>query len=95
MAARGSIAKTEVMDKIKTLFPDAFMNGKEFRIPWTENGERVELKLALTCAKENVGGDAGPAMDFSGPIEEAPPVIAEPTEEEKQNVRTMMAALGF
>ena len=39
MAARGSIAKEEVMNKNLATFPGAFMYEKELRIPMVENGE--------------------------------------------------------
>ena len=59
MAARGSIAKEEVMNKILATFPGAFKYEKELRIPMMENGEELQIKVTLTAAKNMVaaGGD--------------------------------------
>ena len=94
--AKGAIAKQEVLSKIKEIFPEAFEYGnKELRIPMEEDGQRVEIKIALTCAKTNVGGDA--ASEVSGLQFEdtlnAP--SAAPTEEEKQNIANLMDRLGL
>ena len=53
-------AKEEITKKILEVFPSAFQYDKEIRIPWTENGEQVQIKLTLTAAKVmvNTGGDA-------------------------------------
>ena len=92
--ARGAEAKQNVMDKIMEVFPDAFIYGKELRIPLQENGERVEIKVALTCAKTNVGG--GDTLDASGVEFNAPVnVVAAPTEEEKANIADLMNRLGL
>lgn len=92
--ARGAEAKQNVMDKIMEIFPDAFIYGKELRIPMQENGERVEIKIALTCAKTNVGGEDAP--DASGVESNVPVnVVAAPTEEEKANIADLMNRLGL
>ena len=99
--AKGSLSKEKVTKKILEVFDGSFMYGtKEIRIPMTENGERVEIKVALTCAKTNVGGDAEPSA-FASP--EAPatktiPVfttLTAPTDEEKQNIQDLMNKLGI
>ena len=51
MAAKGSQLKIEVGNKIIELFGDsAFWNGegKELRINGKENGEELQIKVALT-----------------------------------------------
>lgn len=92
--ARGAEAKQNVMDKIMEIFPDAFIYGKELRIPMQENGERVEIKVALTCAKTNVGGNDG-SVESETQTEAASNVIAAPTEEEKANIADLMNRLGL
>lgn len=92
--AKGAIAKQEVLTKLKEVFPDAFEYGKEFRIPMMEDGQRVEIKVALTCAKTNVGGD-GDSVESVGEIPASTPTSIEPTEEEKQNIADLMSKLGF
>lgn len=93
--ARGAEAKQNVMNKIMEVFPDAFLYGsKELRIPMQENGERVEIKVALTCAKTNVGGNDG-SVESETQTEVASNVIAAPTEEEKANITNLMNRLGL
>lgn len=95
--AKGAIAKKEVISKLKEVFPDMFEYGKEFRIPMTEDGARVEIKIALTCAKTNVGGDDASVesgvqtLDFSNET----PAKLEPSAEEKQNIAELMSRLGL
>lgn len=54
--ARGQIAKTEIIDILLKTFDGAFLynDGKEVRIPKTEDGEQIQIKITLTCAKDNV-----------------------------------------
>lgn len=57
MAAKGSIAKEEIGQKILNTFEGSFMcpDGKTIRIPTIENGETIEIKVALTAAKDILG----------------------------------------
>ena len=93
--AKGAESKQKVIDKIMEVYPDAFVYGKELRIPFEEDGMRVEIKIALTCAKTNVGGDG--ASEESGvqsnEVVNAP--SAAPTQEEKDNIATLMDRLGL
>lgn len=102
--AKGAIAKKEIFDKILETFDGSFMwnNGKELRIPFDEEGNLVQIKVALTCAKENVYPEGVPEKDAaaasqSDPIPAIPedPVLAEPTPEEKQNVEDLLKSLGL
>lgn len=105
MAARGSIAKEEVMNKILATFPGAFKYEKELRIPMMENGEELQIKVTLTAAKNMVaaGGDTAiPGMQVmkdvivatpQGPVIEKVP--AEPSEVEKKNVANLLDLLGL
>lgn len=93
--AKGAESKQKVIDKIKEIYPDAFIYGKELRIPMEEDGMRVEIKVALTCAKTNVGGD-GDSVESQGEV--SAPVnapAAAPTEQEKQNIADLMSRLGL
>ena len=96
--ARGTIAKKEVISKLKEVFPDMFEYGKELRIPMMEDGQRVEIKVALTCAKTNVGGD-GVSVTSDGQLSAFPDVpaanTAEPTADEKKNIADLMSRLGL
>ena len=103
--AKGAVAKQEIGAKILECFEGAFYynNGKELRIPWNENGVEVQIKIAMTCAKDNVSADgeevsrpaavaSETALSSSFP---APHKKAEVTEEEKENVESLLKALGL
>lgn len=95
--AKGAESKAKLIEKLKEIYPDAFEYGKEFRIPMMEDGQRVEIKVALTCAKTNVGGDDASVesgvqtLDFSNET----PANIEPSAEEKQNIAELMSRLGL
>lgn len=96
--ARGAEAKQIITDKILQTFEGAFIyGGKEIRIPLQENGERVEIKVTLTCAKENVGGNDN---NFTIKKEDAENMVAKavsaiPTADEKANIADLMNRLGL
>ena len=103
--AKGAVAKEQIFAKMLEMFDGSFMynGGKELRIPWDENGDEVQIKVALTCAKENVYPENTPresaAAPSQGPVvgsfAEAKPENVEPTEEEKKNLEDLMKALGL
>ena len=110
MAIKGSIAKSEISKEILTYFGDrAFLynDGKEIRIDCMENGVPVQIKIALTAAKEAVerGADvalpaAAPAqradrIDFESGVPTPTATITEPTADEKANVAALLAKLGL
>lgn len=92
--AKGTQAKTEITNKILEVFGGAFVNDKEIRIPWEENGEVVQIKVALTCAKvniENAGGAGTVQQTTSVPAPEDRKI----TETEKQEVNNLIEKLGL
>ena len=101
--ARGTEAKATVQREILNLFPNAFLynDGKEIRIPMADGAEIVQIKVALTCAKENVemGADSAMPGDFPAPKTTAPtpqldaPIA--PNAEEKANVAALLKKLGL
>ncbi len=99
MAAKGTESKNIIFNKLQEVYPDAFWEdqGKILRIPLTENGARIEIKVSLTAAKTNMGGDE-PVSAFeltpSGP-KQTSNVSLEPTEEEKQNIANLLNSLGL
>ena len=98
MAARGSIAKEEIKSKILTTFEGSFENGKELRIPMQENGETVEIKITMVCAKDIIGGGvpASTLTQSETDTKEAPPWASkEPTEEEKNKVEDLLNQLNL
>ena len=102
--AKGAIAKEKIREKILNTFEGSFIynSGKEIRIPIDEEGNEVQIKVALTCAKDNVSPEGEVIRAAAAPSEEglvnsfpAPHKIAEVTEEEKQNVEDLLKTLGL
>ena len=96
MAAKGAIAKQSITDEILNYFPGSFIHDKVIRIPIMENGAIVEIKVALTCAKDVVGNAAvalsGDSPASMGASEQGSPQM---TDAEKENVRILMKQLGM
>lgn len=101
MAAKGSISKEIIVQKILDTFEGAFKFDKEIRIPMIEDGAEVQIKVTLTCAKTNVESGMDTAIPGATAATTVTPKaidthgVAEVTEEEKQNVLKAMAALGL
>ena len=97
--AKGAESKAILTQKILSTFEGSFEYGKEIRVPFTENGERVEIKVTLTCAKTNVGDSEVSAFPSSegvaGATVQTPEATAAPTEEEKANIANLMSRLGL
>ena len=105
MAAKGSILKQEVSEKILKAFPGSFLynDGKEIRINGLENGEQLQIKVTLTCAKVAVEGGEDVALPGeekavtadvkpAGTNEQVP---QEPSAEEKERLATLLNRLGL
>lgn len=102
--ARGALAKQIVFDKILKTFEGSFMynGGKECRIPIDEEGNLVQIKVALTCAKDVVSAEGDIERVAAAPLEEdtfmnfpEPHKPVEPSEEEKKNVMDLLKSLGL
>ena len=100
--ARGQEEKLIVINKIKEVFPEAFEYDKVIRIPIGD----VQIKVALTAAKDNVepGGDAAvPGVkatkvtiaEGAEPVFEEASAIVKPSEEELNAVSNLMTSLGL
>lgn len=100
--ARGQEEKLIVINKIKEVFPEAFEYDKVIRIPIGD----VQIKVALTAAKDNVepGGDtAVPGVKATKvtiakgaePVFEDVSAAVEPSEEELNAVSNLMESLGL
>jgi len=105
MAAKGSILKQEVASKILAAFPGSFLynDGKEIRINGIEDGQKLQIKVTLTCAKVAVeGGDdivlpgekTAATADVK-PIGTNEKIPQEPTAEEKERLTTLLNKLGL
>lgn len=104
MAARGSIAKQEIANKILAIFENSFFynDEKEIRVPVMENGEQVQIKVVLTCAKVNVecGGDVvlpgdSVVVASTSVVSASGNLPTEPSAEEKKNVQDLLTKLGI
>lgn len=106
--AKGQKTKIEITNKLLEVFKDngAFLynDGKEIRVNFSEDGELVQIKIALTAAKTPVepGEDnAIPAAqneELSFPTitsKEVKDNIVEPTAEEKANLKQLLSSLGL
>ena len=101
--AKGAESKTKIQKQILEAFPGSFLynDGKEIRVPMVEGGEQVQIKIALTCAKENVeiGADNAIPGDFPAPKMTAPTPVntapVQPSTEEKQKVADLLKSLGL
>ena len=100
--ARGQEEKLIVINKIKEVFPEAFEYDKTIRIPIGD----VQIKVALTAAKDNVepGEDvAVPGVkatkvtiaEGAEPVFEDVSTAVEPSEEELNAVSNLMTQLGL
>lgn len=54
--AKGQESKQVIISQLLEQFEGSFLynDGKEVRIPMTEDGAEVQIKVTLTCAKTNV-----------------------------------------
>ena len=100
--ARGQEEKLIVINKIKEVFPEAFEYDKAIRIPIGD----VQIKVALTAAKDNVepGGDAAvPGVkatkvtiaEGAEPVFEDVSKTIEPSQSELDAVNNLMSQLGL
>ena len=63
-----------------------------------ENGENLEIKVTLTCAKEVIGGGSvasasAEATASAFPTPAAPATKTEVTDEEKQRLKNLLAQM--
>lgn len=96
MAAKGTESKGIIFGKLQEVYPNAFWEdeGKILRIPMTEGGNLVEIKVTLTAAKNLLGGTEMPsAFETASTPTESPKV--QMTEEEKDNVAKLLASLNI
>jgi len=95
--AKGQTAKTEIVKKLLETFEDSWVNEKEVRIPWIEDGAEVQIKVTLTCAKENIPhpGEGGSSMQNESGTVAPTDAVPELTNTEKKNVADMLSMLGL
>lgn len=96
MAAKGTESKGIIFGKLQEAYPNAFWEdeGKILRIPMTEGGNLVEIKVTLTAAKNLLGGTEMPSAFEVAPAPAQTPQV-QMTEEEKDNVAKLLASLNM
>jgi len=105
--AKGSIAKQNVLKKIQAAFGEDFIGEYDKKVyVWaSENGERIQIALSMTCPKVQIEVDNSlSAGDFNFEDQGgfAVPVMSQPetgpveiTDEERKNIEDIMARLGL
>ena len=94
--AKGATAKKDITDVILKTFLGSFIDGKDIRIPFVEDGEYVEIKVALTCAKTNLRDAAGAVNPAAvQTVDESAVEVTPPTQEELDNVANLIAELNL
>ena len=101
MAAKGTVAKEKFAKKLEEFFGADYIGciDKKYYIWSEENGEKVQLCLAITCPKTPVGEvpqNVSMALNFDD-FDAAPPVSkpVEITSSERENIENLMARLGL
>lgn len=100
--ARGQIAKDYVAKKLAETFGEHYLGevDKKYYVEAPENGEMIQVAIAMTCPKNPVAISNTPVVRSGGIDFEAEPVLtapktAEVSEEERQTVADMMRRLGL
>lgn len=103
MAAKGTQLKNDITQKILETFPGSFTynDGKEIRINGTEDGQELQIKVVLTCAKNAVGAENqileksenGETISVSSTP--TPQTITEPSDDEKEKLKILLEKLGL
>ena len=99
--ARGTESKNIITAKLLETFAGSFIYDKNIIIPMVENGESLQIKIALTCIKTNVSAEdstpaefkAAPASDNELNFEDTPapsPATINTTPEERANIARLV-----
>ena len=100
--AKGQIAKDYVAKKLAEAFGEHYLGevDKKYYVEAPENGEMVQIAIAMTCPKNPVAVSGASVVRGGGIDFEAEPVLTAPkttevSEEERQTVADMMRRLGL
>lgn len=108
MAAKGTLAKENVIKKIASAFGSDFIGefDKKVYVYANDGGEMVQIAISLTCPKNPIQVDTSistasgdwdfsddPKVNTTVAVMNAAP--AEITEEEKQNIANLLEKLGL
>lgn len=100
MAAKGTIAKEKVIQKIEQAFGSDYIGIYDKKIYlWSEeNGEKIQIALTLTCPKNLIETnsfnekESTSELNFEDTISQKLPII---NEEERENINRLMQKLGL
>lgn len=94
MAVKGTIAKTNVENKIKEAFGSDFVGiaDKKLYVLAEDGGQKVQIAISLTCPKVGLDVDAPVGNSF---VEGTGAPVVEMTAEEEANIQTLIAKLGL
>ena len=92
--AKGNLSKTLIGESLLQIFPGSFIDSdrKTVRIPTTCEGEPLEIKITMTCAKDLVGGAPVFTENVSATAEQQNRAM---TDEEIAEVRDLIARMGI
>ncbi len=103
--AKGAIGKQNVINKIKQAFGADFIGeyDKKIYVWTTENGERIQIAMSLTCPKTQVSVADTPVTGDFNFEDDAPNVVvaagtyqpADITSEERERVNDLIKKLGL
>lgn len=105
--AKGDTIKKEIAAKLAEVFGDRWIGevDKKYYISGRENGETIQIAVALTCPKKMIEVDnavSAPVGDWdwsdnatAQPMAAHNTPAAEITEEERNNVAELLAKLGL
>lgn len=105
--AKGDTMKKEIAAALQSAFGDRWIGevDKKYYISGRENGENIQIAVALTCPKKMIEVDTAVSApvgdwDWSGNATAQPMAVhnapaAEITEEEQNNVAELLARLGL
>ena len=95
MAIKGAEAKVKVAQKLAEAFGEDWIGEveKKYYVWVKEGAERVQIAISLTCPKNMVGEAANSPVESTSGF----PTVAtnEITQDERDKISSMMAALGL
>lgn len=99
MAAKGTIAKEKVIQKIEQVFGSDYIGIYDKKIYlWSEeNGEKIQIALTLTCPKNLIEAnsfnekESTQELNFEDSSQKLPII----NEEERENINELMQKLGL
>ena len=96
--AKGQVAKEKLFAKIMEVFPNAFWEeqNKILRVPMDDGGTDVEIKVALTCAKDIIGGGGATEVASSeSSVSSMVDATPAPTQEEVNDLKNLFSNWSF